>query len=326
MITPVYKNIEYLKEFYLERALPNKGKLLVSEGEKVFSYTKVGYSKNAAHEMIIPKDLKFNPKLKNKKFIKSGDLLAFRNTTYLFAPFDGYLEEKNGGRHLIKHQEDFWLLSGISGQVIKVIPSKSCLIKTSGYKLKFFETSISNVEGELKVMPNPSELIELDFMQRYIKNGVGQVVYSGDYLRKSLLDKAIEIGCEGIICGSCDRETFIYAKQNNFFVGVLSGFGRLPTHSKVFELLKNFDGKYLIARENSKDLFISSENLAKNKDVLINSSYVFLKKGMDVISLEYPYFGWEAEVLNIESDIVNVRIKKNNEVIDLSASDLIALA
>jgi hypothetical protein len=175
-------------------------------------------------------------------------------------------------------------------------------------------------------MPNPSELIELDFMQRYIKNGVGQVVYSGDYLRKSLLDKAIEIGCEGIICGSCDRETFIYAKQNNFFVGVLSGFGRLPTHSKVFELLKNFDGKYLIARENSKDLFISSENLAKNKDVLINTSYVFLKKGMDVISLEYPYFGWEAEVLNIESDIVNVRIKKNSEVIDLSASDLIALA
>jgi len=326
MITPVYKNIEYLNDFYLERSLPNKGKLLVNEGEDVFSYTKVGYSKNAAHELIIPKNLKFNPKLKNKKFIKSGDLLAFKETTYLFAPFDGYIEEKNGGRFLVKHQEDFWLLSGVSGFVVKVIPSKSCLIKSSGYKIKFFETSTKQVEGELKVLPNPSELLEIDFMQRYIKNGIGQIVYTGDYLRKSLLEKAIEIGCEGVICGSCDRETLLFAKQNNFFVGILSGFGRIPTHSKVYELLKNFDSKFLIVRENSNDLFISSESLNKNKNTLINSSFVFLKKGMDVITLEYPYFGWEAEVINIESDNVSVKIKKNNEEVKLSASDLIALA
>lgn len=325
MITPVYKNIIYHDEVFIERCLPNKGKILVNEGEEVFSYTKIGFSKNSAHELLIPKNLVFNSKLKNRKFVKSGDLLAKKENNYLFAPFDGYLEDREGSRILIKHQEDYWLISGISGLVSKIIPSKSCLIKSSGFTLKFFETSISQVEGELRVLPNPSELIEIDFMQRYIKNGVGVIVYTGDFLRKSLLDKAIEIGCEGVICGSCDRETLLYAKKNNFFVGVLSGFGRIPTHSKVFNLLKNLDTKYSVSRESSKEIFISSSNFLKNKETLIGTSFVFPKKGLDVVCLEYPYFGWEGEILKIESGFVNVKIKKINEEIKLKISDIVAL-
>jgi len=320
MITPVYKNIEYLNDFYLERSLPNKGKLLVNEGEDVFSYTKVGYSKNAAHELIIPKNLKFNPKLKNKKFIKSGDLLAFKETTYLFAPFDGYIEEKNGGRFLVKHQEDFWLLSGVSGFVVKVIPSKSCLIKSSGYKIKFFETSTKQVEGELKVLPNPSELLEIDFMQRYIKNGIGQIVYTGDYLRKSLLEKAIEIGCEGVICGSCDRETLLFAKENNFFVGILSGFGRIPVREKIWKFLKTFKSKYVIVREGSNNLFISE----LNSDYKNESSFTNLKVGLPVIVLDYPYFGWEGIVTGIEHENVRVKIIKLDEIVSTHYSNLIS--
>jgi hypothetical protein len=325
MITPVYKNIDYLEEVYIERSLPNKGKILVTEGENIFPYTKIGFSKNSVKELIIPNELKFNYKLNKKKFIKTGELLASKKNNYLFAPFDGYLDQKTGGRSLIKHQEDYWLLAGITGKVEKIVPSQSCLIRTSGYKFKFFETSTNQVEGELRVLPNPSELIEIDFMEKYIKNGIGQVVYTGDFLRKSLLEKAIEIGCEGVICGSCDRDTLLYAKQNNFFVGVLSGFGRIPTHSKTYHLIKQFDNKYLLVRENSKDFFISSQLVAKEKIPLVKTPFVFLKKGSKVICLEYPYFGWEGEVLNIESNMVSVKILKNLEEVLLDSSELIAL-
>jgi hypothetical protein len=326
MIIPVYKNIEFIEDFYIERSLPSKGKILVTEGEGVFSYTKLGFSKNVAHEMVIPLSLKFNPSLKNKKFIKLGDLLAYKNSNYLFAPFDGYLEEINGGKLLVKHPEDVWLLSGVSGMVSKVVPSKSCLISSAGYKIKLFETSLEYLEGELKVLPNPSELIELDFMEKYIKNGTGQVIYTGDHLRRSMLEKAIEIGCEGLLCGSCDRETLVYARKNNFFVGILSGFGRIPTHEKVFELLKTFDSKYLVVQQDSKEIFISSPDITKNKNVLLKTPYVFLKKELRVVCLSYPYFGWEGIVLNIESDFVNVKIIRNKESIKVSSSDLIALA
>lgn len=326
MITPVYKNIQYYEEIYLERSLPNKGKILVSSDEKIYSYTKIGYSKNSNKELIIPKILKFNSKLKNKRFIKSGDLLAWKKNNYLFAPFDGYLEDREEVKVLVKHQEDHWVLAGVSGTIEKILPSRSCLIKTSGFKIKFVETSIHEVEGELRVLPNPSELIEIDFMEKYIKNGQGRVVYTGDYLRKSLLEKAIEVGCEGLICGSCDRDTLLYAKQNNFFVGILSGFGRIPTYSKTFELLKQFDSKYVIVRDASNEIFISSENTFKKSESLIQNPFVFLKKGMKVVCLDYPYFGWEGEVLDIESRFVSVKISKNNEEIKLFPSDLIALA
>jgi len=326
MITPVYKNIEYLDDIYLERCLPNKGKILVTEGETIYPYTKLGYSKNSIREVLIPNYLKLNSKLRNKKFVKSGDLLAHHENNYLFAPFDGFLEDRGGIRVLVKHQEDFWLLSGISGKVSKIVPSKSCLIQTSGFKFKFFATSISGTEGELKVLPNPSELIELHFLERYIKNGTGQIVYTGDYLRKSMLEKAIEIGCEGVICGSCDRETLLYAKQNNFFVGILSGFGRIPTPEKTFELLKTINSKYALVLDSTLEMFVASENILKNKNILIKTPFVFLKNGMDVICLDYPYFGWEAEVLKIEQENISVKIKKNKEEIKLTPSDLIALA
>jgi len=326
MITPVYKNIEFHDELFIERCLPSKGKILVNEGEEVFSYTKLGYSKDSSKEIIIPRNLKINPQIKNKKFIKSGELLANKGTQYLFAPFDGYLETREGVKVLIKHLEDYWLLSGIGGKIHKVIPSRSCLIRSKGYTFKFVETSIPFVEGELRVLPNPSELIEIDFMEKYIKNGVDQIVYTGDYLRKSLLIKAIEIGCEGIICGSCDRETLLFAKQNNFFVGILSGFGRIPTHSKTYSLFKKFDKKYALVRDQSKEMFVSSELLGNEDLKLINIPYTFLKKGSEVVCLNYPYFGWEAEVLKVESDRVDVKISKNNEVLSLLASDLIALA
>lgn len=325
MITPVYKNIEYQDEVFLERCLPNKGKILVTENENIYPYTKLGYSKNSVRELIIPKNMKLNSKLKNKKFIKSGDLLAYKENNYLFAPFDGYLEDRGEVKVLIKHQEDFWLLSGISGTVIKIVPSKSCLVKTSGFKFKFFATSISEAEGELKVLPNPSELIELHFLERYIKNGIGQIVYTGDYLRKSMLDKAIEIGCEGVICGSCDRETLLYAKQNNFFVGILSGFGRVPTPEKTFGLLKLLNNKYALILDSSSEMFLASDSKII-KGNLIKTPFTFLKNEMDVICLDYPYFGWEARVLKIEPDRISVKIKKNNEELSLAPSDLIALA
>jgi hypothetical protein len=321
MIIPVYKNISYLDEFYIERSLPNKGKLLVNEGDSVSSYTKIGYSKNTNRELIIPSNYTLNRKIIDNNVIKSGDLVAYLGNSYIFAPFDGYIETKGKSKVLIKYQEDYWNLSGVTGKVHKVVPSRSCLIKTSGYLVKFFEVSKAEVEGELVILPNPSELIEIDFMDKYIKDGIGKIVYTGDYLRKSMLQKAIDIGCEGIIAGSCDRETLLWAKENNFFVGILSGFGRIPTFNKLFNLIKGFDSKYMIVKEGSSSMFISSTE----KKNFTQRPYETVKEGLSVICLTYPYFGWEGTVSSVESEKVSVKILKNNEIVKASFSNLIAL-
>ena len=321
MIIPVYKNISFQDEFYIERSLPNKGKILVNEGDSVSSYTKIGYSKNINRELIIPSNFKINNKLIGNNSIKSGDLVAYLDNSYIFAPFDGYIETSGKSRALVKYQEDYWNLSGVTGKIHKVVPSRSCLIKTSGYLIKFFEVSKPEVEGELVILPNPSELIENDFMDRYIKDGLGKIVYTGDYLRKSMLQKAMDIGCEGVIAGSCDRETLLWAKENNFFVGLLSGFGRIPTVNKLFNLIKNFDSKYMLVREGSSAMFVSSTE----KKNFLQRPFETVKEGLSVICLTHPYFGWEGVVSSVASDKVSVKILKNNEVVKTSYSNLIAL-
>jgi len=321
MIIPVYRNIRYEPEHYLERSLPNKGKILVEIGDKLSSYTKIGYSRNSNKELIIPSDFNVDKKFKKSNVFKMGDLLASKGKVYIFAPFDGFIEDRGSFRVFVKHPEDYWCLSGVSGSVEKIIQARSCLIKTRGYFLRFFATSTPSCEGELQILPNPSELIELDFMEKYIKDGLGKLVYTGDYLRKSMLQKAIEIGCEGIICGSTDRETLNYAKQSGFFVGVLSGFGRIPSTSKVFDLLKELDSSYGIVNEGSDELFVSSEV----KGNYLIKSFAVLKEGLSVVSLAYPYFGWEGEITKVESEIVFVKILKTNEVIKTSKFNVIAL-
>lgn len=322
MIIPVYKNLSYIDDFYIERALPNKGKILVAESGKVEPFTKIGYSKNNNRELLIPSNFKLNKSLFKSNQVKTGDLIAYNGDTYIFAPFDGYFEERGKSKSFVKYQEDYWSLSGVHGKVEKIVPSKSCLIKSSGYLINFFAVSKSEVEGELLVLPNPSELIEIDFLDKYVKDGLGKIVYTGDFLRKSMLEKAIEIGCEGVIAGSCDRETLNFAKENNFFVGILSGFGRIPTASKLFNVIKNLDLKYAIVREGSENLFIS-DNVKKSFN---EKPFEILKEGLSVICLDYPYFAWEGTVISVESDLVGVKIVKNNEVIKIKASNLIALS
>lgn len=321
MIIPTIKNIKFLEEVYIERAMPSKGKILLNIGEKVSSYSKLGFSKNSIRELIIPSDYKLT--LKNKKNnspIKTHDQVAVKGNKYIFSPFDGYLEDRGSNYAIVKNPEDYWLISGVSGYVFSVVPSRSVLIKSSGFELKFFATSHSSCEGVLEVLPNPSELIEIEYMDKYIKNGIGKIVYTGDYLRKEMLVKAIEIGCEGLIASSCDRETLLFAKENNFFVGILSGFGRIPVREKTWKFLKAFRSKYAIVREGSGNLFLSeSESNYKN-----DSCYVNLKEGLDVIVLDYPYFGWEGKVEAVERELVRVKITKIGEVVVTHFQNLLA--
>jgi hypothetical protein len=137
----------------------------------------------------------------------------------------------------------------------------------------------------------------------------------------------MEIGCSGVICGSCDREVLIYAKENNFFVGLLSGFGRIPTHSKSYKLLKSKDRQYSIVQEDSDSIFISINSDDPNENILSLSSqsFVNVEKGTEVIVIDYPYYGWEGEVTEINESSVLVRLIENGEVIKTNNFGIIAL-
>lgn len=320
MIIPAFKNIVFVKDIFIERALSTKGKILLNTGEKVSSYTKIGYSRNSIKELLIPSNFKIERKFLNSKQIKIGEFVASFQNKFIFSPFDGYLENKGASSVIVKNPEDYWLISGVAGQIVSAISSRSVLIKTSGFELKFFATSQEICEGVLEVLPNPSELIEIEFMDKYIKNGTGKIVYTGDYLSKEMLLKAMEVGCEGLIVSSCDRNTLNLASENNFFVGVLSGFGRIPVREKTWRFLKAYRSKYCIVREGSCNLFISETEINYKND----SPYNNLKVGLEVIVIDYPYFGWEGKVVSFEHGNVRVKITKIGEEVVTHYQNLIS--
>ncbi len=320
MIIPTFRNLIYKESMLVERPLPSKGKIMVTEGDMVESYTKLGYTKHTLKEVIIPENYKIDSKFKAGKDVLMGNFVASLQGKFIISPFDGKLEKRGNSYALVKNPEDFWLVSGVSGAVKQVVSNRSVLIETSGFELKIVASSTNYTEGVLEVLPNPSELIEIDFMNKYIKNGTGKIVYTGNFLRREMLDKAIEIGCEGVLCGSCDRETLVVGLKNNFFVGVLAGFGRMPLPSKILSFLKSHNSKYCIVREGSGNLFVSEHGLSYQNE----PAYVNLKEGIFVRVLDYPYFGWEGVVEKIENDRVYVRINDIDEVVDTSINNLVA--
>jgi hypothetical protein len=322
MIIPVYKAFSFKSNFLLERPLPSKGKILVNENDIVKPWDKVGYCKATLKELIIPKEFKLQKKYTKTNIVKTGEIVARLKNKYLFTTFDGFLQDRGSHYVVISHPQDVFKVSGVYGNVFKVSASKSILVNTNGISLKFFAVSKPFVEGQLTVLPNPSELIEEEFMNRYVKDGSGLIIYSGDHLRIGMLKKAIEIGCTGVICGSCDRDTLEYAKENDFFVGIFSGFGRIPSYSKLYQILKKYDKQFVICLEGSEELFISTREVFQ----FSNNGYTEAILGLNVVILEYPYFGWEGEIIEIgDKSEIKVRVLVNGEVTKTNNFGIIAL-
>ena len=327
MIIPVFKSIQFYTKFLIERSLPSKGKIMAVENTYIKPWDRLGFCRTSNKEIIIPKDYKIQKKFLSKNFVKSGELIGKKKNNYLFSTFDGFIQNRGVANVVISYPQDVFKVSGVFGNVVNVASSNSVLIETSGYEIRLVATSTSSTEGQLIVLPNPTDILQIEFMNRYVKEGVGSIIYIGDYLRLEVLNRAMEIGCSGVICGSCDREVIQYAKENNFFVGIFSGFGRIPTHSKTYKLLKSKDKQYCIVQEDSENLFISvNPNEDSNNPLdLITQSYLTINNGIGVIVLDYPYYGWEGEVIEINQADVYVRLLGNGEVIKTNNFGIIAL-
>jgi len=322
MIIPVYKAFKYKTDFLIERPLPSKGKILVNEHDIVKPWDKVGYCRTTLRELLIPKEFQIQKKFSKSNIVKTGEIIARFKNQYLFATFDGFLQDRGTHFVVVAYPQDVFKVSGVYGSIVKASSSKSVLLNTSGIFLKFFAVSKPFVEGQLTVLPNPSELIEEEFMNRYVKEGSGLIIYTGDHLRIGMLKKAIEIGCSGVLAGSCDRETLEYAKESDFFVGIFSGFGRIPSYSKTYQLIKKYDKQYVLCLEGSEELFISTPE----KFQFSTNGYQEVVLGLSVVILEYPYFGWEGEIIEIgELGEIKVRVLLNGEITKTDNFGIIAL-
>ena len=342
MYAPILKRIKYLDNVLVERALPVKGFTSVKEGDVVEPFTRLGMAKVSFSKIMLPDKMKMTRGFSNKMFLTTKKEIGRVGFKKVLAPFDGYLTKESGVFIFQEEARDYWLLSGVWGQVASVVKDKSVLVKTQVIDVKMVACTKHNVSGELLVFPNPSDTLEMHYLEKFSKDVRGKIIYVGDFATKRLVKRAVELGVVGILAGGADKETFDLAKQNSLFLGIFTGYGSVYISGEIFDVLKGVFNRYVFLYGDEMILRIPNVNPnmvstiatveadkkkmeKSNKNGKETSNFGEVLKGQKVFIVQYPYLGWEGVIDSVNERSILVKFENKNDLIEVYLPDFLLL-
>ncbi|MEK7595760.1 MAG: hypothetical protein AAB443_04220 [Patescibacteria group bacterium] len=326
---PLVQKVFTTNSFLVERTLPEEGEIFVKTGENVEPFTKIGGTKVSYFKVKIPQE--FVLKKPIDTFIEKGiEIGEYKKNAIrivrLYASFNGFIRKDANGYYFEQDKVNFSLLSGLWGEVKEVLANKSVLIQGSATIVYFAASTPHDAEGELIVFPNPSEILEDPYFNNFTKEIAGKVIYTGYFVKLNNVKKAMNLGVKGLIAGGCDKTTLEFAKANNFALGAISGFGRIPTPQEIFDLFNSVANRYIFIRGKKGEIFIPSD---RKFSKLVNKEKLSLfsepKSGMIVQVLERPYFGWMGTLEDEEKDRFRVRLHQGGKIIYAKPTNILVL-
>jgi len=254
------------------RRLPTKGEVHVELGEKV------------SPDSIVASCLKPNPDIRDVNIyndlrtygedarrhmlkglgdeIRAGEVLARRRGFLGFgkyesvSPIDGTIEHLSysSGRTFIRGKPIHLEVSAhIPGEVIEVFPGEGAVLETRAALIQGIFGVGGESHGELAMATgSPNDALSIDEIQDAYR---GKVIVGGAQASPDALDRAIEVGVRGVICGGIRQKDLIEFLGYEMGVGITGGedmgltliitegFGDRPMDSGLHRLLSNFTGK-----------------------------------------------------------------------------------
>lgn len=321
---PTLKKVNYIGKTTVQRNLPKKGDLVVKVGDKVVPFTKIGRTKLSKKSIPLPKKLKISSNILKQEIIYKGDKIGRLGFKKYLAPYNGTIIDTKNGLEFIEEEHDFWVLSGVWGDVKDISDNKSVSITTQTINVPFAYYSGDFTMGELVVFPNPSELLDISYLEHFSKNTESKLIYVGDFLRKTLLDKAISLGITTLIAGSTTIEIASYAKKNNINIALFSGFGELKTPEFIFNLLNDISNRHVFLYDKLKILQVPvPEDF--DPDIPTLSTLVEAQPGMEVYILATAYFGQVGKIDRVQDTDIYVKLSSVDKVVVVSSANLFAL-
>ncbi len=327
MFIPVLKKITYSDKGFIERAFPSEGNVTVTVGEKVEPFTKLGDT--LVSYQILDLDANFKPQKNDyiDDHIYKGSPIGWTGRKKVFAPFDGRLKRNVDDTYTFYEKpREFWLLAGVWGNVAKILDKRSVLINTQTVDIHLVASTNQSLSGELIVFPNPSDVLQSEYLEKFAKNLVGNIIYVGNYAGVKVVKRAIELGVGGVLAGGADRISFNTAKTANTFLGAINGFGRVPTTNYVFDTIKEFSNRFIFIDGDQNVVKIpiptsvSSQNTSADPKLFLN-----LESGIKVQILEKPYFGWVGVVDRVGESSIFVKLEDNGETVEVKIPNFLAL-
>lgn len=326
LFIPVIKKMKHSKNIDLKRQLPANGDLVIKNGENVVPFTKIGHSKVSKTKILLPKKLKISSKkVGSETFVYAGEKIGRLGLRSYKAPYNGYFTVENGSYYFNQEKKDTWVLSGVWGTVKNVEKGSHALITTSLVSFDFRACSSKNVMGELIVFPNPSELLDIKYLENFSNNTRNKIIYVGHHIRPELLEKAINMGVGSIIGGSINYEDFLYAKNNNFTVGIFSGFGKLQTPFHIFEFIKGVSNRHVFVNQSNCELQIPVPLDYEFNQQTLKNSLKKIESGLEVIIFTSTNFGKTGVIESIQNEKIYVKLIESDALEEVAPPNIFAL-
>lgn len=316
MLIPVMRRIVENRKCFLERALPTNGAIRVKIGDKVEPFDRVGDCVFCQNEIIFAS--KFRPKnfSKKPKYYHNGVLMGTMGRDKVVAPFNGTLNQVNGGFTFREEDKKYILLSGVWGIVNSIINEKSVLLETHMKDILVSVCTPNSVSGELVVLPNPTDILKKSYLEKYSKGIKGKIVYVGNNVGEDILKITHSMGAACVLAGSSTKDAFNYAKSFGLSLGLISGFGSIDTPLSVYKALSSVSYRYVFFEGITNTLripvpFENVQTILEDPD----STKIFkeIMPGMSVQVLQGQDFGKVGTVDSLFESGIFVKFDQNTE-------------
>jgi len=253
------------------RMLPTRGEVLVETGETVTPDTVVarGLVPNpdvrdvpvSALLRVVPSGIEKHMLKKEGDGVEEGELIAGRRAFFglskyeVRSPIDGtiaWLSEVSGKAFVRGRPIRIEVGAHIPGCVVETEEGMGATLEVSA---AFVEGSFGiggEAHGELSfVVEDPGDAIAANMVRE--EHG-GKILVGGALATPGALNRAVEVGVRGIVCGGVHQGDLMGFLGREIGVGVTGdedvgltlivteGFGEIPMREEVFSLLRRFSG------------------------------------------------------------------------------------
>ncbi len=208
-----------------------------------------------------PREVPQNMLVEVGQEVKKGAIIAKKGEQSAFftkaarAPISGIVTEvndKNGYVTISRPFKEVIVDGYVQGKVTEVLPRFGAVIETQGVIINgIFGLGPEN-HGVLKVMSeDPEENLTEDMITEDL---AGKVLVAGGFATNEALEKALEVGVNGVVCATASYLNLVNSLGVKLGVGItgqedidmtvilMEGFGRLTMWENAFNAFKQLDG------------------------------------------------------------------------------------
>lgn len=300
-------------------------------------------------EVLASKKGMFNKETLLPRFISLG------NKHQILAPTDGIfqsIDARTGEATLKLLPRDISLTAGVFGVIQNVDGQKGEIsIQTMVSEIYGVYGTGEEREGFINIIADAHELLNKDKISLESR---GQILVTGSLMIEAAIKKAINCAVRGIICGGVNMDDYramtgSLAPQSrvdiDIGIGIVGteGFGAIPIGEDIFNLLKEYNGKFALIQGNFGRILLPSTDpnsilscrkvrlpadpLSEKPPLTVEE----IRMGLRVRLIAAPFMGSQGDVISIdgsptklESGIVTylITVKTKNKQIKTAYSNV----